>query len=610
MPPVNIFGLRQKKLEGKDFYSQRDTLETTLLTRELRTAAQLMIRDSDRNVQALAQELTKFADAFFDIARDPDVESNREAIEEASAKLEEFGDFLGKVHPSNPYTNVYSIVQEKLLTLSPASAVLFEDNMEALNTIMEFDLPLADLKKGKLYEPTAQQANERRNRQDAVIKQRNDDAKKQKELEDQKKQRAYERKRQKKLKEQAEKKAKDEEKKLKLEELEKERKRREKEERERLEEENKSDEQKEADRKAAEQKKIQMELSHQALLRKTITEQEAMYRDPACDPEQKMLYMATSAAFLKELNRVGVTGQVPIDTSLVNADIQRFFQGPALALAKAEGSLDELAASSPEDILKKITDAEKSLERDHEPGKEDDPERARSISRQMGSTWRVKKNSKAFNNALKAMQDLGSLDRPATRAEQYAAAEIVKKYVDKNKLEANSTTGANRMGYAMAFLKQTMSPNSFKTYCNSLNAFRRIPFDANTTFDLTHPRAFDPHLIGTLDEIYAETRERIAAASRGKSPEEIEKPAARDLAILTAVANLKQGAGPNGGDKVFEKGQLEKEIAKVQADPRFQRTYANDNADTLINKSWWGNMKSLDDYDKAPMTGNDLGAHL
>ena len=102
MPPVNIFGLRQKKLEGKDFYSQRDTLETTLLTRELRTAAQLMIRDSDRNVQALAQELTKFADAFFDIARDPDVESNREAIEEASAKLEEFGDFLGKVHPSNP----------------------------------------------------------------------------------------------------------------------------------------------------------------------------------------------------------------------------------------------------------------------------------------------------------------------------------------------------------------------------------------------------------------------------------------------------------------------------------------------------------------------------
>ena len=61
---------------------------------------------------------------------------------------------------------------------------------------------------------------------------------------------------------------------------------------------------------------------------------------------------------------------------------------------------------------------------------------------------------------------------------------------------------------------------------------------------------------------------------------------------------------------MFEKGQLEKEIAKVQADPRFQRTYANDNADTLIHKSWWGNMKSLDDYDKAPMTGNDLGAHL
>lgn len=86
------------------------------------------------------------------------------------------------------------------------------------------------------------------------------------------------------------------------------------------------------------------------------------------------------------------------------------------------------------------------------------------------------------------------------------AAYTVKKYVSKNLNKAKSAVGTTRMAVSLAFLKQTMSKDSFEAYCKNLNGMRGIKTtdgeDRSLTFDKDDPRYIEPDTIGTVKEVY------------------------------------------------------------------------------------------------------------
>ena len=613
MPSVDIHVLREKKKLGIDLTSQEKKLQLKPLSKALRWAGEQIQRKGDSKVATIGKKLVEFADAIFDVSIDPTPEGHRERIENSIAQLDEFGDFLGAKDPENPYDNVYNRVAEALEDDDgPVSIDQFETALKALNDVLELDMPVDQILAGEIVTSSSEKKHEREAHHKNVQQRREHEQQIIKEDQDAKKQQAFLRKqlfeKQQKLLEEKE----EEERKKQREKEEKERKEREEAERRALEEAKKSAEQKERERKAAEQKKIQTELSHQEAMRQTIDQRMRAYRDPSSETNQKIFFMATVAAFQRELDRVGPTGRTPINPNNVNEDIERFYKSGVFGLAKKTGALDTLVNSTPSMLLQKLTETDEQIDRDHVNGAEGSHLRARRIFQQMDATWRVKKDSEAFTNAKNAIREIAELNRPATRDEQYVACEIVKKYVSKNLSAAKSETGAKRMGLAMAFLKQTMTPAAFKAYCSSLNAQRQIPTqitENGAAFNLSHERAFDPNMIGTLDEIYNETRERIGALSRKEDGEPIDKPDHRDLALMTAVCNLKKAAGPNGGNLVVDKGQLETEILKVQSDRRFREAYQKDSAETLIDKAWWGNVNTLAGYSQ-PVQKIDLSAQM
>jgi hypothetical protein len=158
--------------------------------------------------------------------------------------------------------------------------------------------------------------------------------------------------------------------------------------------------------------------------------------------------------------------------------------------------------------------------------------------------------------------------------------------------KAKSEVGRERMAISLAFLKQTMLPERFRAYCANLNAQRGIPQN-----DVTNERYIDPRTIGTVNEVYEETRERVRKVTER---EDGAKPDPRDLAMLTALSRLGQRGG---GDKAVEQRALQEEIAKVQSSPQFQRAMQRDSADELIRKAFYGSLKSLDGYEKPAPSG-------
>ena len=151
------------------------------------------------------------------------------------------------------------------------------------------------------------------------------------------------------------------------------------------------------------------------------------------------------------------------------------------------------------------------------------------------------------------------------------------------------------MAISLAFLKQTMTKESFEAYCRSLNGQRgfvpAVNKDGEPAYDaatVAQERFIDPRLVGTVDEVYKETKERLSLVSQDKAALE-----PRDLAIMTAVAALKK---KGSGDMAVEPAALQEEIRKIQSDKRFRDAVKKDNAKELVNRAWNGQLDTLEGY--------------
>ena len=510
---------------------------------------------------------------------------NRNSIEDAVCELSELGDFLGKEVPGAYNTNTYDYIMQYA---DPDDALVIKNGLELVNDTLELGIPLEKLEKGTPHASTSEEKQAWEDYISAVKEGQDNREANQKDFEAQ--QRLAEQKRQQasKAADDLEKKEIEEKSRQQLEE-----ERRKAEEKKRAEEEaRKSAEQKKREEDARREKARQTNLSNQEAMRTGMAQSVLQYRDGEASAETKKMNMAMAAAFHAELERVGPDGTVPIDTDRVKHDIDAFFHSAEFAIAEAEGRLNGLTSLEPEQLRTQIGERERVVQRDHPEAKKTDVQRAERLWQQMNSSWRITKNSKEFEAARDAMKAVYDKGRPATRAENYVAAETVKRYVAKNINKAKSDAGKLRMSTSLAFLKQTMTPACFQAYCNTLNAQRQaeIPHTIGQNgieYDRTSDRYIDPREIGTVDEVYNETRERIGAVKDGQ------KPDARDLAMITALSELKKRGG---GDLAVEKSALEAEIKKVQQDPRFRSAIEKDSAEDLINKAWYGGLNKVEGY--------------
>ena len=315
-------------------------------------------------------------------------------------------------------------------------------------------------------------------------------------------------------------------------------------------------------------------------------------READAAPDYRKINMAMAAAFHAELDRVGPDGNTPIDQDRVKRDMENFYHSAAFARAEADGTLDTLAQKEPGELRGLIEESEREASQFYREGSEQSLERMGKLWAQFNASWRVKKNSAQFEKAKEAMHRIIDKGRPATRGEQFAAGETVKAYIAKNINKAESDAGKKRMAISLAFLKQTMTKDAFEAYCNNLNVQRGLTptagKDGKLLFDVTNDRCIDPKAIGTVDEVYNETRERLALVSQGKA--ELDP---RDLAMMSALTALRE---KGGGDKAVEQSALQAEIVKVEKDERYRNALKNDSPETLIQKAWTGQLNKLEGY--------------
>ena len=177
------------------------------------------------------------------------------------------------------------------------------------------------------------------------------------------------------------------------------------------------------------------------------------------------------------------------------------------------------------------------------------------------------------------------------------AGEAVKQYISKNINKAKTDTGRKRMAISLAFLKQTMTRESFEAYCRSLNGQRGFVPAANkdgkpvyAAATVAEERFIDPKTVGTVDEVYKDAMERLALVSQDKA--ELDH---RDLAIVTALADLRK---KGDGDKAVEPTALQAEIRKIQSDKRFRDAVKKDGAKELVDKAWAGQLDALEGYSR------------
>ena len=275
--------------------------------------------------------------------------------------------------------------------------------------------------------------------------------------------------------------------------------------------------------------------------------------------------------------------------------MESYYNSAAFALAEAGGDLEQLTQKSPEELLTSITEKEREAAAFCVDGERKDRTRAEKLWRQFDATWRIKKNSVQFDKARDAMRKLGEPERAVTRNENLVAGEAVKQYIGKNINKAKSETGRKRMAISLAFLKQTMTKESFEAYCRGLNGQRgfvpAVNKDGEPAYDaatVAEDRFIDPRTVGTVDEVYKETKERLALVSQDKA--ELDP---RDLAMLTALAALKK---KGNGELAVEPTALQSEIRKIQSDKRFRDAVAKDGAKDLVDKAWAGHLDTLEGY--------------
>ena len=607
MPPITYMQLLRKREQGKDLFSLKnrtvlqglhDALGDTI--RNIRKTGKDRI--NTRKLEALRDNL------FTVINRDPAKleeyteeerkqklwhperpqrprqHTNRNSIEDAVCALSEMGDYLGKEVPKE-YTNTYDYI---LQCADEDDAQVIRDGLNLVNDTLELGIPLEKLEKGQTWQPTDEEKKERADYRKAVSEGQANRRENREKFEEQ--QREAERKRQKASQEADQREKKEIEERSRKQREEEQRKA---EEKKRAEDEaRKSAEQKKQEEETRRKKARQTQLSNQEAMRMGMTQSILQYRDPDAAPETKKMNMAMAAAYHAELERVGPDGTVPIDADRVKRDIDGFFHSAEFAIAEAEGRLNSLMILEPDQLRQRITQREQEVNASCPEGTAEDRERAKTIWQKFGATWRVAKNSEEFNRARDAMAAYADKKTAPTRADNYMAMETVKRYVAKNIGKAKSDTGKKRMALSLAFLKQTMTKDAFAAYCSALNAQRgftpTVGENGKPVYDTKDDRYIDPKTVGTVDEVYSETRERLSLVSQGKA--ELDT---RDLAMMTALSALRK---KGGGDQAVEKSALEAEIKKVEADPRFREALKNDAPETLINKAWTKQLDALEGY--------------
>ena len=604
MPPITFEELLALNKQKKDLYSQREDI-TNFLKAFQRALRNCDARKLDR------KKATAFADHIFDARLDPTARQeyspeekrrhrfypqepkrplklvNRDRIENAVSELEELGTFLGsKVKGED--TNVYNYI---LQNASEDDAYTIEQGLHTINDTLQLGIDMELLEAGKEIKLTDKEKRERAERKEKLA------------TEQGKRNAAHEaevkkvedfhtdRKLVSKAIDDRQRRENEEEFKRNIEKRDKEQK-----EKERIEQEKrKSAEQKkkeEAERKEAERKD---QLKKQEAMREGIEKSVAVYRDPKTPAELKKVQMAMAAAFQAELDRVGSDGNTAIDETRIKENMENYYNSAAFALAEAGGDLEQLTQKTPKELLTSITEKEREAGTLCVEGKKKDRTRAEKLWRQFDATWRIKKNSAQFDKARDAMRKLGEPEGGVTRNENLVAGEAVKQYIGKNINKAKSETGRKRMAISLAFLKQTMTKESFEAYCRSLNGQRgfvpAVNKDGEPAYDaatMAQERFIDPRTVGTVDEVYKETKERLSLVSQDKAALD-----PRDLAIMTAVAALKK---QGSGDMAVEPAALQEEIRKIQSDKRFRDAVNKDGAKDLVDKAWNGQLDTLEGY--------------
>ncbi len=260
-------------------------------------------------------------------------------------------------------------------------------------------------------------------------------------------------------------------------------------------------------------------------------------------------------------------------------------ESDAFKIAERKGTVNELTGLSINRVGTRINEVNENINF-FNAGDAKAVRRARKIFNQFSNTWRIKWNSSEFDAAKQAMQDIAESQTHPNQLDNYVAAETVKRYVSKNLNKAKSAVGITRMSCALAFLKQTMSPESFKAYCANLNGLRGIHpqliVENGNEYDRSNPRCIVPDEIGTIEEVYKNARERL---TRYAHNENIEIDT-RDIAILTALKNIERSNPADGKNKIVEHETLQAEIARIQNNREFRNLCRTTPRDELIMMAW------------------------
>ena len=585
--PVSYEDLVKKAKENpKQFQEDKEAIKQFSIVM-FGVAQKLQKNINDDFQYQIGKNLEIYSDALDKVTQDPTNEKNRQEIEKALDTLFTMENYLGKSSTEVSLDKFKQNIYIGMLVLDDKNKnEKVENGLSALNRLCEFGIKEQQLFSGQVFSEKDLSAereawNKKREKDKKAVEDRirREEEERNKRLQQQRA-----------AQERADAQRKADEEKIQREMAEREKKR--------LEREKKAQE--EQLKKIKEKAKTeQQRLNDQEKYRKHMNAMMKQSRAPGLTDFERIAAMAEAVAIQRELDRVHPAhGKEPMDLSKINQSMQWVADSGALRVAQKLGRLDDYTSyKTVKDLDKRIKQVEDDVnlcEAGTEKSKSG--KRAGKIFRQMDRTWRLMGSSDEFKRANQAIEEVSKLTIPS-QTDHYVAGEMVKRYVSKNLRAAKSDVGMTRMACSLAFLKQTMPEDAFRTYCNNLNYQRglrpNIGENGEQTYDKSDPRCFVPEEIGTIKEVYDIAHERIHKLSVNNKT-----PTMRDYAVLTALKRLeaRNANRENGGkDVVVEHEALQKEIDAVMRDRRFQEGMKKDPL-TLMTLAWYNRLDKIEGY--------------
>ena len=158
-------------------------------------------------------------------------------------------------------------------------------------------------------------------------------------------------------------------------------------------------------------------------------------------------------------------------------------------------------------------------------------------------------NSTGYKNALAAIKTVKDQKDRLTAEQVYDSTKIVMNYLDGKEKVRTRAFGRERWNDCMTFLKQTMPPDKFKEYCDSVNVKRGVANDPNHK-DYVTPESF---ISPVYKDAFQETMDTI---ERGR-----ERP--EDYATLLALKNMDP-------DQPIDGKRLAQEKERIMEDENFK----------------------------------------